>query len=122
MNEAHVNECAMRAHEANRAYCTSVGDDSQPSWAEAPEWQKDSAVVGVRATLEDSGMTPEKSHEGWLAHKEADGWKYGEVKDPEKKEHPCYVPYAELPADQQVKDSIFLSVVRSTYALLTASA
>ena len=28
---------------------------------------------------------------------EADGWKYGPVKDPEKKEHPCFVPYDDLP-------------------------
>jgi hypothetical protein len=48
-----------------------------------------------------------------LAEKKADGWVYGEVKDPEKKEHPCLVEYEELPKDQQAKDSLFIAVVRS---------
>jgi len=41
----------------------------------------------------------------------ADGWKYGPVKDVEKKEHPCCVEYHELPVDQKAKDFIFRAVV-----------
>lgn len=57
--------------------------------------------------------TPENSHESWLAQKTAEGWKYGEVKDAEKKEHPCYIPYAELPAAQKAKDYIFRQTIHS---------
>lgn len=32
---------------------------------------------------------------------------------PEKKQHPCMVPYAELPPEQKAKDSIFVGVVRA---------
>jgi len=42
---------------------------------------------------------PEKSHESWMKVKEIDGWKWGPVKDPEKKEHPCMVPFSELPKE-----------------------
>ena len=64
-------------------------------------------------------LTWEKqSHESWLAEKRATGWKYGPVKDPEKKEHPCCVPYAELPAAQQAKDRLFTGTVRIVAASL----
>jgi hypothetical protein len=42
-------------------------------------------------------LTPEQSHEGWLEQKRADGWCYGPTNDADLKQHPCYVPYAELP-------------------------
>jgi len=38
---------AVVCHEANRAYCSRIGDDSQPPWCDAPEWQKMSAITGV---------------------------------------------------------------------------
>lgn len=104
---------AMVAHEANRAYCAALGDNSQLPWDEAPEWQRQSALAGVMAIKADPSRTPEQSHEGWLEHKRLDGWKYGKVKNPELKEHPCFVPYHELPADQQVKDRLFTSVVKA---------
>jgi len=67
--------------------------------------------------LENPETTPEQSHEGWLAVKAADGWKYGAVKDPEKKEHPCFVPYNELPQEQQLKDHLYGIVVRAALGL-----
>lgn len=102
---------ARVAHEINRAYCASLGDTSQPAWEDAPEWQQQSAIAGVEMHLANPDATPEQSHESWLAQKVADGWVYGEVKDAEKKEHPCCRPYDELPAEQKSKDYLFRSVV-----------
>ena len=109
--EAKIEACARAAHEANRAYCLALGDTSQPSWDEAPDWQKSSARNGVRGAL--AGATPEQSHESWLAEKAAAGWAFGPVKDPDAKLHPCFVPYAELPPAQRAKDAIFTTVVRA---------
>jgi len=103
---------AEASHEANRKYCQSIGDDSQPAWKDAPQWQRDSAISGVKAIRDNPNTTPEQSHEGWLKVKVADGWKYGPVKDPAKKEHPCMVPYSELPEEQRKKDEIFGQTVR----------
>src|SRR5208282_1466270 len=103
--------CARAAHEVNRAYCLSIGDDSQLAWDEAPNWQKESARKGVGIAL--NGATPEQSHESWHEEKRLDGWKYGAVKDVEKKEHPCFVPYGELPAFQRAKDVLYISTVRA---------
>jgi hypothetical protein len=66
---------------------------------------------GVQGVL--NGNTPEQSHESWLAEKAAAGWKHGPTKDPDKKEHPCFVSYAELPPEQRAKDHIFVTVVRA---------
>ncbi len=115
-----IEQCAIAAHEVNRAYCAALGDDSQVAWEDAPEWQKDSARNGVRGAL-NPDQKPEDSHEGWMSQKAAEGWVYGEVKDPEAKTHPCMVPYDQLPEGQRAKDSIFLSVVRQTKAAIDAA-
>lgn len=106
-------QIARVCHEVNRAYCAALGDHSQPAWQDAPEWQRDSAYKGVMHTLGNPDAKPSDSHESWLAEKRAAGWKYGPVKDPEKKEHPCFVPYDDLPAEQKAKDFIFQAVVRA---------
>lgn len=113
---------ARVAHEINRAYCASLGDTSQPAWEDAPEWQKNSALVGVDMHLAKPDATPEQSHESWLAQKLAEGWKHGPVKDAEKKEHPCCVPYADLPAEQKAKDYLFRGVVHALKAIEPAQA
>ena len=104
-------DTARICHEANRAYCLTLGDESQPSWEDAPDWQKESAVNGVQFHLDNPGAGPAASHENWLQEKEAAGWTYGEVKDPEAKTHPCYLPYLELPVEQRLKDSLFIAIV-----------
>ena len=109
----NIEQIAKTCHEVNRAYCKSIGDDSQPQWKDAPEWQKQSAISGVSYHMKNPDSKPEDSHNNWLKDKEADGWQYGLVKDPEKKEHPCFVPYDQLPAEQQTKDALFIAVVRS---------
>lgn len=115
-----IEACARAAHEANRAYCIAIGDTSQPSWDDAPDWQKSSARNGVSGALD--GNTPEQSHELWLAEKCETGWVYGEVKNPDKREHPCMVPYAQLPAAQRAKDHLFLAVVRAVASALVVPA
>ncbi len=108
-----IVDIAKVAHEVNRAYCAAFGDHSQPTWDVAPQWQRDSAIAGVMFHLANPDAGPAASHESWLREKEADGWKYGPVKDPAKKEHPCYVPYNELPVEQKAKDYLFTAVIHS---------
>ena len=108
-----VEQIAQVAHEINQAYCNAIGDNSQPSWQDAPEWQKSSAVNGVNFHLNNPDASPSASHDSWLKQKEEEGWKYGPVKNPETKEHPCYVPYEQLPVEQRAKDYLFRQVVHS---------
>ena len=110
---------AKVCHEANRAYCATLGDNSQTSWEDAPEWQKQSAINGIKFHLKahDEGRTTaaSASHDSWLEEKRVAGWKYGPVKDTEKKEHPCFIPYEGLPTSQKLKDYIFGAIVKAYY-------
>ena len=106
LNEKIAEVC----HEVNRVFCEGIRDFSQPKWANAPRWQKDSAINGVKYHLEND-VTPEMSHINWMKEKAEAGWVYGEVKDPDQKTHPCMVPYVQLPSEQQVKDHLFKAVV-----------
>lgn len=108
-----AHSIARVAHEVNMAYCQSLGDYTQVPWEQAPEWQQKSAIVGVEFHLNNPNASPADSHESWLKEKEADGWKYGEVKDSEAKTHPCFRPYDELPQEQRSKDFLFRGIVHA---------
>lgn len=104
-------DIARVCHEVNRAYCQALGDHSQPAWEDAPEWQKTSAYNGVLLHIKNHDAGPAASHQSWYDEKRAAGWKWGPVKNPTEKEHPCMVPFEELPVSQQAKDYIFRAVV-----------
>lgn len=106
-------QIAQVAHEINKAYCEAIGDKSQLGWDKAPDWQKDSAINGVQFQLDNPDAPESASHDSWLDEKRKAGWKYGATKDPQKKEHPCFVPYEELPTEQKAKDFLFKQVVTS---------
>lgn len=102
---------AMLCHSINAAYCQSLGDESQLAWEDTPDSHQQSLIAGVEMHLANPQATPEQSHESWYKQKEAEGWIYGEVKDLEKKEHPCFLPYDELPLEQKAKDYLFRATV-----------
>lgn len=100
-------QIAEACHEANRAYCHAVGDYSNLPWRMVPENIKNSVIDGVEFHLANPDASPDQSHANWLKFKQEDGWVYGPVKDAEKKQHPCMVPYGQLPVEQRAKDYIF---------------
>lgn len=106
-----VETCARASHEVHRAYCIAIGDNSIGPWEEAPAWQKEASIEGVQAVLFNGVNTLEKTHKAWLKRKQAEGWSYGPVKDPVKKEHPSFVSYKELTLLQRRKGILFLKVV-----------
>lgn len=46
----------------------------------------------------------ENVHEVWSAGRIADGWRWGEQRDDERKLHPCLVPYDQLPESEKEYD------------------
>lgn len=104
---------AIVCHEANRALCLTQGDTSQKPWDEAPVWQKESAVAGVQFHLANPNAGTDDSHDSWMKQKIDTGWVFGPVKDEDLKQHPCIVPYDQLPAAQQAKDYLFRGIVHS---------
>jgi len=106
-----VLQIARVCHEANRAYCETIGDSSEPSWKDTPEWKRQSAtnvVMSHWAQLEKAQEpSPRHIHEARVKEKQETGWSYGAVKDESKKDHPCLVPYEELPETEKLKGHIF---------------
>lgn len=104
---------AKICHEANRVLCGANGDWSQPSWEAAPQWQTASALSGVDHHATNPNAPASASHDAWLAHKVNEGWVYGPEKSPELRQHPCMVPYEQLPPEQQAKDHLFKAICKA---------
>lgn len=113
--EKDITSIAKVYHEANRAYCETIGDKSQKAWDDTDQWQRDSAISGVVFAIENPDAPASAQHDAWLSHKRNDGWIYGPEKDPVKKTHPCIVPYNELPIEQRRKDALFKAIVAAIY-------
>lgn len=55
-------------------------------------------VVGLMEKL------AENTHEVWAAQRIAEGWTYGPKRDDVHQQHPCLVPYADLPESEKEYD------------------
>ena len=44
------------------------------------------------------------THENWALQRIRDGWRHGPTRDDAKKEHPCLVPYEQLPESEKEYD------------------
>ena len=110
-----ITEIAGIAHEANRAYCESLGDFSQDHWSGAAQWQRDSVINGVRAIKDGEITAAGESHANWLKYKEEEGWVYGTKKNTNIKvgvlTHPYMLPFDQLSLEQQMKDHLFFAIV-----------
>lgn len=93
----------LAIHEANKEIQQQTGEFIP----QLSEHLTKSILDGVYYVLDNPNCTPEQQHNNWCYFKRADGWRYGPEKDFERKEHPCLVPYSELPDVQQRKDSVF---------------
>lgn len=93
----------LAIHEANKEIQQQTGEFIP----QLSEHLTKSILDGIYFVLENPNCTPEQQHNNWCYFKHADGWKYGPEKDFERKEHPCLVPYSELPEIQQRKDDVF---------------
>jgi ryanodine receptor 2 len=57
-------------------------------------------------------------HEVWAQGRLAQGWRYGPARDDILKEHPCLVPYDELPESERIFDrSTAAETLRAILAL-----
>lgn len=105
------SEIGAVCHAANLEYRLLMGEEGGPDWEHAPTWQRTSVVNGVMGYLNNPNLTPQESHANWYREKADQGWKYGPVKNTDTKEHPCFLPYHQLPVFQQRKDALFRAIV-----------
>ena len=49
-------------------------------------------------------LLAENTHEVWSKGRLDEGWTYGPVRNDELKQHPCLIPYSELPESEKEYD------------------
>lgn len=54
-----LNQIAEICHSANKALCDINGDGSQKPWADAEDWQRESAVRSVQFALDNPDGIPQ---------------------------------------------------------------
>ena len=116
---AVIEAIARLAHRINNVYRFSRGEYIE-RWDDASPCTKRSVIAGVEARLSGRVRGPEDSHKGWLAFKQAEGWRHGPVKDEKLKTHPCFKHYHELAPEQRVKNSLFIAAVDGAAGVLRA--
>ena len=67
-------------------------------------------LLDTSDTILPESLTPliealaENVHDTWAKGRMDDGWTHGPVRDDAKKQHPCLVPYADLPESDKAYD------------------
>ena len=60
----------------------------------------------------------ENAHDLWAAERIAQGWSFGPRRDDARKQHPCLIPYSELPESEKEFDrQTALGSLKAVYAL-----
>lgn len=105
-----AEQIARVCHEAIRAVQVANHEEPSPHWPAAPNSQQNSCLAGVELAL--AGADPETLFKGWADRRRGLGWKYGPVRDEQRRTHPNLVDdWAELPPEQRVKDRLFCAIV-----------
>ena len=88
------------------AYLTQTGYRIAPlqDW-DAENFQFREAEVGIDNEVV---RMAKMEHESWYRGKEAEGWRYGQEKNPTRKTNPSLLPWDKLPAEEQEKNKKFI--------------
>jgi RyR domain len=104
---------AKTAYEATRAWTETSPGTPRPPWDKAEPWRRESAIEGVKNAA--AGRTSEQLHEEWRKDRAERGWRYGEERNPKKKEDPHLRLYHELSDSQRGKSDLFAAIARAQY-------
>ena len=65
----------------------------------------DTSAISLNADLRQlQELLARNAHEVWAQQRIAEGWKYGHLRNDINKEHPCLVPYENLPESEKEYD------------------
>ncbi|MCX6619545.1 MAG: RyR domain-containing protein [Acidobacteria bacterium] len=77
-----------------------------------------SAVILPPQLIELTERLAEHAHDTWALRRMGEGWVHGPKRDDGARQHPCLVPYAELPDSEKEYDrQAALATVRAVLAL-----
>lgn len=113
-----VDAIARICHAGKRALCIRLADEVvDPEWDQITEAQRDSIRDRVRLMIEPDehgtvGLgAPHHVHNMWLRRKAQLGWCYGPIEDPDRKEHPGFMAWREMPPRFKRRDHLFFKLV-----------
>jgi hypothetical protein len=114
--EEKIARVCHAANQGLQAAYPAEGVPVAPPWDGLDAETQEGIVAGVCGIL--AGNTPEESHQAWCEFKLASGWTYGprKIDADGVREHPCLVPYDELPFEHVIKDHLFAAVVQTLAA------
>ncbi len=69
-----------------------------------PEPIDTSRVTLRKEVREVTELLARNAHDIWARQRLTDGWRFGPKRNDQKKEHPCLVPYDELPESEKEYD------------------
>jgi len=77
-----------------------------------------SHVVLPDAVNELTELLARNAHEVWAQTRLAEGWRWGPERNDDRKEHPCLVPYEELPEGEKDFDRVIaMQTIKTIVAL-----
>jgi ryanodine receptor 2 len=83
-----------------------------------PEPIDTSRVALGEQVLQLRELLAKNAHDVWARQRLREGWRYGAVRDDARKEHPCLVPYEQLPESEKEYDrATALETLRAILAL-----
>jgi hypothetical protein len=93
-------------------------DTKENSLAYKPEPLDTSGVNLSPEILELTEVLARHSHDVWAQRRLEEGWRYGAHRDDSRKEHPCLVPYQDLPeSEKQYDRNAALQTIKAILAL-----
>ena len=69
-----------------------------------PEPIDTSRVLLADEILELGELLAKNAHDRWARRRIAEGWRYGPQRNDRRREHPCLVPYPDLPESEKEYD------------------
>jgi len=111
-----IQKIAEVCHAAHQSYRGLINETPQDKWDNLKPERQAKLVQAVYRVINHPDITQQAQHGEWVKCIVKYGWKYGEVYDEGKKEHPCILPYSLLPENQKKKDALFLAIVNALMA------
>lgn len=108
-----IIQIAQVVHEAERAWQLVNGNKDYPTWDKASNAMKEKVANNVEFHIENPLAGDAGFHVRWLRTQEAEGWKWGKVKDEVQRTHPRMVPFHLLPPQDQARDRLFVAIVKA---------
>ena len=83
-----------------------------------PKTVDTSGIVLSEDLIELTEYLAKNTHDNWANERYEQGWKYGTERSDKLKEHPCLVPYEDLPENEKIFDrKTALETIKTILAL-----